>query len=199
MRHTRLTWFGQPVRTASRSTILKAACTTTSTGGGKACAYLVARDGVTLPTVAELASISSLARAREVQVPRTHRGAGQFPCDACWQARSAADASMDRGETGCRKATRLLHWGECDPGGIIFSPNYPRWMIEGVTEMLLSTVFTSLHWNVNSSNRAIDSYAERLPQGSPGATLAKSANSWVLSCSVSSDAIFFSKVWIDPW
>ena len=34
--------------------------------------------------------------------------------------------------------TRLLHWGECDPGGIIFSPNYARWMIEGVERMLLS-------------------------------------------------------------
>ena len=34
--------------------------------------------------------------------------------------------------------SRLLHWGECDPGGIIYSPNYARWMIEGVTLMLLS-------------------------------------------------------------
>jgi len=34
--------------------------------------------------------------------------------------------------------TRLLHWGDCDPGGIIFSPNYARWMVEGVTNMFLS-------------------------------------------------------------
>jgi 4-hydroxybenzoyl-CoA thioesterase len=34
--------------------------------------------------------------------------------------------------------SRLLHWGECDPGGIIFAPNYVRWMIEGVTKMFLS-------------------------------------------------------------
>lgn len=34
--------------------------------------------------------------------------------------------------------SRLLHWSECDPGGIIFCPHYARWMIEGVTNMFLS-------------------------------------------------------------
>lgn len=32
---------------------------------------------------------------------------------------------------------RLLHWSECDPGGIVFSPHYTRWMIDGVNQMLL--------------------------------------------------------------
>lgn len=34
--------------------------------------------------------------------------------------------------------SRVLHWGECDPGGIIFSPNYARWMAEGLAQMFLS-------------------------------------------------------------
>ena len=33
---------------------------------------------------------------------------------------------------------RRLHWSECDPGGIIFFPNYARWMVDGLNEMLLS-------------------------------------------------------------
>jgi len=33
---------------------------------------------------------------------------------------------------------RLLHWGDCDPGGIIYSPNYARWLIEGVTNLFIS-------------------------------------------------------------
>lgn len=33
---------------------------------------------------------------------------------------------------------RRLHWSECDPGGIVFFPNYTRWMVEGLNEMLLS-------------------------------------------------------------
>ncbi|QFZ85158.1 acyl-CoA thioesterase [Variovorax paradoxus] len=32
---------------------------------------------------------------------------------------------------------RRLHWSECDPGGIIFFPNYARWMVEGLNEMFL--------------------------------------------------------------
>jgi len=34
--------------------------------------------------------------------------------------------------------TRRVHWGECDPAGIIFSPNYAHWAIEAVTELFLS-------------------------------------------------------------
>lgn len=33
---------------------------------------------------------------------------------------------------------RLLHWSECDPAGIIFFPNYARWMVEGVNLMFLA-------------------------------------------------------------
>lgn len=33
---------------------------------------------------------------------------------------------------------RRLHWGDCDPAGIIFFPNYARWMVEGLNMMLLS-------------------------------------------------------------
>ncbi|MFS8980479.1 thioesterase family protein [Cupriavidus necator] len=33
---------------------------------------------------------------------------------------------------------RRLHWSECDPGGIVFFPNYARWMVDGLNEMLLS-------------------------------------------------------------
>lgn len=33
---------------------------------------------------------------------------------------------------------RRLHWSECDPGGIIFFPNYARWIVDGLNEMLLS-------------------------------------------------------------
>ena len=36
------------------------------------------------------------------------------------------------------RCSRLLQWSECDPAGIIFSPHYLRWMVEGVTEMFLS-------------------------------------------------------------
>jgi 4-hydroxybenzoyl-CoA thioesterase len=32
---------------------------------------------------------------------------------------------------------RRLHWSECDPAGIIFFPNYARWMVEGLSEMFL--------------------------------------------------------------
>jgi 4-hydroxybenzoyl-CoA thioesterase len=44
----------------------------------------------------------------------------------------------DRTEMLVYRYSRLLHWSECDPGGIIFSPNYLRWMIDGVTDMFLS-------------------------------------------------------------
>ena len=33
---------------------------------------------------------------------------------------------------------RLLHWSECDPGGIVFFPHYARWMVDGVNQMFLS-------------------------------------------------------------
>jgi len=33
---------------------------------------------------------------------------------------------------------RRLHWSECDPAGIVFFPNYTRWMVEGLNEMFLS-------------------------------------------------------------
>jgi 4-hydroxybenzoyl-CoA thioesterase len=33
---------------------------------------------------------------------------------------------------------RRLHWSECDPGGIVFFPNYARWMVDGLNEMFLS-------------------------------------------------------------
>ena len=33
---------------------------------------------------------------------------------------------------------RLLQWSECDAGGIIFFPNYARWMVDGLNQMLLS-------------------------------------------------------------
>jgi len=33
---------------------------------------------------------------------------------------------------------RLLHWGECDPAGLIFFPNYARWIVEGVNLLFLS-------------------------------------------------------------
>lgn len=36
---------------------------------------------------------------------------------------------------------RLVHWGECDPAGIIFFPNYARWMVEGVNAFLLEIGF----------------------------------------------------------
>ena len=32
---------------------------------------------------------------------------------------------------------RRLHWSECDPGGIIFFPNYARWMVDGLNDMFL--------------------------------------------------------------
>jgi 4-hydroxybenzoyl-CoA thioesterase len=32
--------------------------------------------------------------------------------------------------------SRRLNWSECDPGGIIFFPNYARWAIDGLNEML---------------------------------------------------------------
>jgi 4-hydroxybenzoyl-CoA thioesterase len=34
--------------------------------------------------------------------------------------------------------SRRVHWGDCDPAGIIFSPNYAHWAIEAVTELFLS-------------------------------------------------------------
>jgi len=36
---------------------------------------------------------------------------------------------------------RLVHWGECDPAGIIFFPNYARWIVEGVNVFLLDLGF----------------------------------------------------------
>ena len=33
---------------------------------------------------------------------------------------------------------RRLHWSECDPGGIIFFPNYAKWAVDGLNEMLQS-------------------------------------------------------------
>ncbi|HEV2571632.1 thioesterase family protein [Methylocella sp. CPCC 101449] len=36
---------------------------------------------------------------------------------------------------------RLVHWGECDPAGIIFFPNYARWMVEGLNAFLLDLGF----------------------------------------------------------
>ncbi|WNV11749.1 hypothetical protein [Tardiphaga sp. 709] len=30
---------------------------------------------------------------------------------------------------------RGLHWSECDPGGIVFSPNYARRIVDGRSEM----------------------------------------------------------------
>jgi acyl-CoA thioesterase FadM len=36
------------------------------------------------------------------------------------------------------KYDRVLQWSECDPAGIIFFPNYMRWMVDGVNRMLLS-------------------------------------------------------------
>ncbi|HKU24402.1 MAG TPA: thioesterase family protein [Candidatus Sulfotelmatobacter sp.] len=33
---------------------------------------------------------------------------------------------------------RRLQWSECDAGGIVFFPNYARWMVDGLNEMLLS-------------------------------------------------------------
>jgi 4-hydroxybenzoyl-CoA thioesterase len=33
---------------------------------------------------------------------------------------------------------RRLHWSECDAGGIVFFPNYARWMVDGLNEMFLS-------------------------------------------------------------
>ena len=32
---------------------------------------------------------------------------------------------------------RLVQWGECDPAGIIYFPNYLRWMADGLTAMFL--------------------------------------------------------------
>lgn len=37
----------------------------------------------------------------------------------------------------CHVYDRRLHWSECDPGGIIFFPNYARWMVDGLNEMFL--------------------------------------------------------------
>lgn len=36
------------------------------------------------------------------------------------------------------KYDRLLQWSECDAGGIIFFPNYARWMVDGLNQMFLS-------------------------------------------------------------
>jgi 4-hydroxybenzoyl-CoA thioesterase len=33
---------------------------------------------------------------------------------------------------------RLMQWSECDAGGIIFFPNYARWMVDGLNQMFLS-------------------------------------------------------------
>jgi 4-hydroxybenzoyl-CoA thioesterase len=30
---------------------------------------------------------------------------------------------------------RRLHWSECDPGGIVFFPNYAKWAVDGLNEM----------------------------------------------------------------
>jgi len=39
---------------------------------------------------------------------------------------------------------RLVNWSECDPGGIIFFPNYARWVADG-----LSMLFIQLGWDPN--------------------------------------------------
>ena len=36
------------------------------------------------------------------------------------------------------KYDRLLQWSECDAGGLIFFPNYARWMVDGLNQMFLS-------------------------------------------------------------
>ncbi|WP_076866016.1 acyl-CoA thioesterase [Bradyrhizobium mercantei] len=33
---------------------------------------------------------------------------------------------------------RRLNWSECDPGGIVFFPNYAKWAVDGLNEMLQS-------------------------------------------------------------
>jgi 4-hydroxybenzoyl-CoA thioesterase len=33
---------------------------------------------------------------------------------------------------------RRLQWSECDPAGIIFFPNYARWVVEGLNDWLFS-------------------------------------------------------------
>jgi len=32
--------------------------------------------------------------------------------------------------------SRRLNWSECDPGGIVFFPNYAKWAVDGLNEML---------------------------------------------------------------
>ena len=34
--------------------------------------------------------------------------------------------------------SRRLNWSECDPGGIVFFPNYAKWAVDGLNEMLQS-------------------------------------------------------------
>lgn len=51
---------------------------------------------------------------------------------------------------------RLLHWSECDPAGIIFFPNYARWMVEGVNLLLLSL-------GVDPNGRTAEGYHKGLP------------------------------------
>lgn len=32
--------------------------------------------------------------------------------------------------------SRRLNWSECDPGGIVFFPNYAKWAVDGLNELL---------------------------------------------------------------
>ena len=36
---------------------------------------------------------------------------------------------------------RLVQWGDCDPAGIIFFPNYLRWVADGLSQMFLELGF----------------------------------------------------------
>jgi len=41
--------------------------------------------------------------------------------------------------------SRRLNWSECDPGGIVFFPNYARWAVDGLNEMFQSDGYTPNH------------------------------------------------------
>ena len=38
---------------------------------------------------------------------------------------------------------RRLQWSECDPGGIVFFPNYAKWAVDGLNEMLQSSGYVA--------------------------------------------------------
>ena len=38
--------------------------------------------------------------------------------------------------------SRRLNWSECDPGGIVFFPNYAKWAVDGLNEMFQSSGYT---------------------------------------------------------